>query len=135
MRLTERALLGLRIVALLDATEHPLTVGAIAERTRSPRDHVSKVVHTLACEGLIATIRGRRGGVRARDGLPVKPSSVVVVLEACLPRLDCAPCPLEPDCVLPALLGPATEAFLETLDAAGLKPFREAPPTMLKACR
>lgn len=135
MRLTERALLGLRILALLEDTDHPLTVSAIADRVGSPRDHVSKVVHTLACEGLIATIRGRRGGVRARDGLPVKPSGVVLVLEACLPRRDCAPCPLEPDCALPSLLGPATEAFLDTLDAGGLRPFRDAPPTMLKACR
>lgn len=135
MRLTERALLGLRILALLDATDHPLTVGAIAELTRSPRDHVSKVVHALACEGLIDTIRGRRGGVRARSGPSVKPSSVVMALEACLPRRDCAPCPLAPDCALPALLGPATEAFLDTLDAGGLAPFRHAPPTMLKACR
>lgn len=135
MRLTERALLGLKILALLENTDHPLTVRAIADLVGSPRDHVSKIVHTLACTGLIATIRGRRGGVRARDGLPVKPSSVVLALEACLPRRDCAPCPLEPDCVLPSLLGPATEAFLDTLDASGLTPFRDAPPTMLKACR
>lgn len=135
MRLTERALLGLRILALLDATAHPLTVSAIAGLTRSPRDHVSKVVHALACDGLIETIRGRRGGVRARSGPPVRPSSVVMLLEACLPRVDCTPCPLAPDCTLPTLLGPATEAFLDTLDAAGLAPFRDAPPTMIKACR
>lgn len=135
MRLTERALLGLRILALLNGADRPLTVAAIAELTRSPRDHVSKVVHALACEGLIDTIRGRRGGVRARTGPPVKPSSAVLVLETCLPRRDCAPCPLAPDCALPALLGPATEAFLEALDLGGLAPFQDAPPTMLKACR
>lgn len=135
MRLTERALLGLRILALLEATDRALTVAEISELTRSPRDHVSKVVHALATDGLIATIRGRRGGVRARTGLPVKPSSVVIALEACLPRVDCAPCPLAPDCALPTLLGPATEAFLSTLDAQGLSPFRAVTTEALKACR
>lgn len=135
MRLTERALLGLRILALLEASDEARTVGEIAGLCGSPRDHVSKVVHALACEGLIATIRGRHGGVRARTGPPVRPSSVVALLEACLPRRDCSPCPLASDCALPALLGPAVEAFLATLDAGGLAPFRNAQTTAIKACR
>lgn len=135
MRLTERALLGLRVLALLETADRALTVGEIAGLTRSPRDHVSKVVHALASESLIATIRGRHGGVRARTGPPARPSSIVATLETCLPRRDCSPCPLAPDCALPALLGPATEAFLEALDARGLAPFRDAPATVIKACR
>lgn len=123
LRLTERALLGLRTLALLDTASGVLTVNDLARLTGCSRDHVSKVIHALACEGLVVTSRGRRGGVRRRSGEPVRPSRVVEALEACLPRRDCFPCSKASTCDLRVQLAPATEAFLAVLDAGGLAPF------------
>ncbi|MET3665510.1 Rrf2 family transcriptional regulator [Caulobacter sp. 1776] len=124
MRLTERTLLGLRIVAAVDAAGTSLTVDNLARLTHADRDHTSKVVHGLACAGLVATTRGRRGGVSARPGAAARPSAIVLALESCVPRQDCHPCPLAETCALPALTGLATEAFLAALDAGGLEAFR-----------
>jgi Rrf2 family transcriptional regulator, nitric oxide-sensitive transcriptional repressor len=123
LRLTERALLGLRALALLTKTGQAWTVDEIAALTTAPREHVSKVVHALAHHHLVLTKRGRNGGVRARPGSPVLPSQVIEALEPCLPRRDCAPCPLVISCPLPLLFGPATEAYLHALDTTGLAVF------------
>jgi len=127
VRLTERALLGLRALAVLTETRRAWTVDEIAALTAAPREHVSKVVHALARDDLVLTKRGRNGGVRARPGSPVRPSQVIEALESCLPRRDCAPCPIADSCPLPLLLGPATEAYLRALDTTGLAVFMPSP--------
>lgn len=134
MRLTARALLGLRVLALLTETGQAWTVEEVARLTTSPRDHVGKVVHSLASQRLVLTSRGRNGGVRARPGPPVRPSQVIEAFESCLPRRDCAPCAIAPSCSLPALLGAATEAFLHALDEAGLAPFLPSRDDLFRAC-
>ena len=136
MRLTERTLLGLRIVATLEAARASLTVSDLARVAQADRDHTSKVVHVLACAGLVATTRGRRGGVRARSGSASRPSAIVLALESCVPRRDCDPCPMIETCALPALTGAATEACLATRDAQGLAIFRAgSEPTRVRADR
>lgn len=127
MRLTERTLLGLKIVAQVETAKVSLTVNDLARLTHADRDHASKVVHVLACAGLVATTRGRGGGVKAKPGMAARPSAIVLALESCVPRRDCHPCPLVDSCALPALIGPATEAFLATLDLGGLAAFRSPP--------
>ena len=66
--LSRTAEYALRAVLLLADSGEPANVDQIAERLGVPRNYLSKTLHRLAREGVLASTRGQRGGFRlARD--------------------------------------------------------------------
>jgi len=66
--LSRTAEYALRAVLFLADSGAPANVDQIAERLRVPRNYLSKTLHRLAREGVLASTRGQRGGFRlARD--------------------------------------------------------------------
>ncbi len=108
---------------MLAATGEQLTVDGLADRLNLPRNHVAKVVQRLQREGLVATTRGRNGGVGLSEAARhVSAGHVVRRLEgeAEVVRCDEPPCPLQRACRLRGALRVAQEAFFTTLDAVPL---------------
>ncbi len=103
------------------------TISEIAERYGISRNHLVKVVHRLAREGFVRTIRGRGGGiVLARSPEEITIGEVVRCTEGPLRLLDCLgqdggdDCPITAACRLKRVLGRAQDAFLRVLDETNL---------------
>ena len=76
MHLTKFANLGLRSLMILGDTgaagatdpDQRRTVGELAVQTAAPASHIKKVVARLTGMGVLASVRGRSGGVYLADG-------------------------------------------------------------------
>jgi Rrf2 family transcriptional regulator, nitric oxide-sensitive transcriptional repressor len=131
------------------------SISQISEAFRISRNHLIKVVHNLAKQGLIKTTRGRGGGLRlARDPKDINLGDVVRRTEANLNLVECFDstrntCPLVSLCELKGIVREAEMAFLSVLDrytladllgkrkqmAALLKiPYTRQNPLWLAAC-
>ncbi|MFD2367447.1 RrF2 family transcriptional regulator [Pseudoduganella sp. GCM10020061] len=139
MRLTDYTDYALRVLMYLGAHRGRLvTIQEIATMHGISRNHLSKVVHRLAVARLVATVRGRTGGLRlARDPGEITVGEVVRLTEPDFMMVECFDearnqCSLSPTCILKRSLARATRAFLEELDAlplaAVLIPAQQAVP-------
>lgn len=133
MHLTKFADLGLRSLMILGDTgaagatdpDQRRTVGELAVQTEAPASHVKKVVARLTGLGVLASVRGRNGGVYLADGArDTDIGRLLRQLEGDHEVVDCegaAPCPLAPrDCALRHLLAEAQENFFATFDGTTL---------------
>jgi len=105
---------------LMEAALQPdqlLSIGEVARVHAISRNHVMKVVNTLAHAGLLETIRGRGGGFRlGRAADEISLGDIVRITEPSLRPADCANCVLSPGCGLTPVLSEAVAAFLAVLD-------------------
>lgn len=107
--------LGLRGSALSSITE-------IAQQYAISRNHLVKVVHRLAREGFVHSVRGRRGGIMlAHPPHTISVGEVVRRMEGDMPLVECFRsttnhCPITPACRLSSVLAEARDHFLRTLD-------------------
>jgi Rrf2 family transcriptional regulator, nitric oxide-sensitive transcriptional repressor len=98
------------------------TIPDIVRHFDISKGHAVKVVHRLAQERYLQTIRGRNGGMRlARAPTEIRIGAVVRDVEQELGVLGCLRghagyCRIEEYCTLPSALCEATDAFLATLD-------------------
>jgi Rrf2 family nitric oxide-sensitive transcriptional repressor len=119
-RYTDYSLRVLMYLAL--APERLVTIEEIARRYGISRAHLMKVAHELGLRGLVAPVRGRRGGLRlARPPEEIRVGDVVRGAEENLALVECfAPesseCAIEPACGLRVALHEALGAFLAVLD-------------------
>ncbi|HAF72509.1 MAG TPA: Rrf2 family transcriptional regulator [Corynebacterium variabile] len=133
MHLTKFADLGLRSLMILGDTgaagatdpSQRRTVGELAVQTAAPASHVKKVVARLTGLGVLASVRGRSGGVYLADGArDTDIGRLLRELEGRHEVVDCegeAPCPLAArDCSLRHLLAQAQENFFATFDGMTL---------------
>lgn len=133
MHLTKFADLGLRSLMILGDTgaagatdpAQRRTVGELAVQTEAPASHVKKVVARLTGLGVLASVRGRSGGVYLADGArDADIGRLLRDLEGDHEVVDCegdTPCPLAPrDCALRHLLAEAQENFFATFDGITL---------------
>ncbi len=110
---------ALRVLLYLGV--HPdevVSVNRIAEAYGISRNHLLKVINGLAEEGVVATFRGKGGGVRlARPPREINVGAVVEGMEGEVPLIDChAPaCPILPACELNHALREAQQAFIDHL--------------------
>jgi Rrf2 family nitric oxide-sensitive transcriptional repressor len=112
---------SLRVLMYLAVSRRPLaTIEEIAAAYGISHAHLTKVVQELAALGLVATVRGRRGGLRlARPpervnvGQLVRRTEHLGLVECFRPDGDCV---ITPACGLRAVLGEALGAFLAVLD-------------------
>ena len=127
MRLSEYTDYTLRVLMYCAARRPQLvTIGEIAEHHGLSKNHLMKVVNDLARQGLLATTRGRGGGLQllpepaqVRIGDVVRASETDFRLVECFDPATNA-CGLAPDCRLKHLLDEALQACFRTLDGATL---------------
>lgn len=123
MRLTVRTNLAMR--ALMYCAVHPgeyVRKGDVARACHASENHLAQVINTLAHDGFITTVRGRRGGIRlSGDPCDITLGSVFRSLESGVPFTECFTketntCPLTPFCRLRGALVGAVEQFYAALD-------------------
>lgn len=125
MRLTLHTDYGLRVLMFL-ASEERATIGAIADHYDVSRNHLMKVVQRLVQLDLVASDRGRGGGLRlARPADEIRVGSVVRALEDVGSFVECFDpvtnrCCLAPACGLRFALTGAMRAFMAHLDGVTL---------------
>ncbi|WGT52349.1 RrF2 family transcriptional regulator [Thioclava nitratireducens] len=127
MRLTSFTDYGLRVLMRMAGTpEQPFTTGELAEEFRVSRNHLAKVISTLAANGWLETRRGGGGGaILARPPETIRLGDVVAALEGDQAIVECfAPegntCPLTPQCRLKTRLATANAAFIADLNRTTL---------------
>lgn len=128
MRLTTFTDYSIRVLIYLGLHSDRLTTAAeLAERYAVSRNHLTKVVHFLAQQGYIETLRGKGGGIRlARDpdevriGRLIRESERDTLLVECFKRESCH-CKILPACRLTSILREAEKAFYQVLDGYTLR--------------
>jgi Rrf2 family transcriptional regulator, nitric oxide-sensitive transcriptional repressor len=110
---------------LRDGPEALSSIREIADAFQISENHLMKVVHRLAQEGLLHTQRGRGGGLRlAQDPAQTTVGEVVRTIEDDMTIVECfgpsSSCPLTAGCLLAAALDRARNAFLAELDGVTL---------------
>lgn len=128
MRLTAYTDYALRtLIFLATNREQLLTVQQIADAHGIAKNHLTKVVHHLGVLGYIETVRGRNGGLRlGREpgtiniGDVVRHTETDFYMAACFDQAS-AGCMYAAGCGLKGVLGNATAAFLDVLDAVTLE--------------
>lgn len=127
MRLTAFTDYGLRVLMrLAGQPDRAFSTADLAQELRLSRNHLAKVVTTLAGAGLIETRRGGGGGAMlARPADQIRLGDVVALLESGQSLVEClAPgpqgCTLLPQCRLKARLAHAGDAFIADLNHSTL---------------
>jgi Rrf2 family nitric oxide-sensitive transcriptional repressor len=131
MQITRATDAALRVLMVLAAgPERQVTVRELAEELSVPRQHLAKVVQSLARHEWVATTRGRAGGLSITEaGRSVTAGAVVRALEGITPVVNCYEplCPLvAAGCRLQGLLGDAQDAFLRELDGRTIADLAES---------
>ncbi|MFZ2308858.1 MAG: Rrf2 family transcriptional regulator [Rhodoferax sp.] len=127
MRLTTYTDYALRTLMYLAVNRDRLvTIQDIANLHGISKNHLTKVVHHLGQIGLVATIRGRNGGLKlGREPVDINIGAVVRQTETDFHMAECFHrennrCVYASACVLEDALGEATAAYLKVLDGVTL---------------
>ncbi|MDH5633154.1 MAG: Rrf2 family transcriptional regulator [Gammaproteobacteria bacterium] len=122
MHLTVHTDYALRVLFYLALSDDELaTISDIAEYYGISKNHLVKIVHKLAQEGLVLTVRGRAGGIKlADDPQNIRLGDIVRVTEPGFAMVNCKSddgfCRVLPVCGLPKIFREATNAFLGEID-------------------
>lgn len=128
MRLTDYSDYSLRTLMYLGYNRDRLvTIQDIADLHGISKNHLMKVVHQLGLSGMVETVRGRNGGIRLnKEPVEIRIGEVVRNTETDFNMAECFDreknsCVYSPSCALKSVLGSATAAYLEVLDAVTLE--------------
>lgn len=134
MQLTRFSDLALRLLLYLASRDHPMdsvvTARGAATLFNVPYTHMVKVVHHLGLQGLIATSKGKGGGLRlSRAPESIRVGDVLRQTEPKTPIIDCftQACPLRFDCLLKGALDRAYAAFFAEMDRYTLAEMAQMP--------
>lgn len=123
MRLTAFTDFGLRALMMMASdTSRSWSTAEIATKFDISRDHLKKIIATLASAGIVKTRKGSGGGAElAVDIHNIRIGEVVRLLERDHALVECfakdgGACNITPVCQLRGFLGQAEQAFLATLD-------------------
>ena len=128
MRLTTYPDYALRTLMYLAVNrERLVTIQDIANLHSISKNHLTKVVHHLGQLGMVATVRGRNGGLKLgwepgdiNIGAVVRQTETDFHMAECFHREDNR-CVYASACVLEDVLGEATAAYLKVLDGVSLQ--------------
>ncbi len=134
MRLSQATDFALRVLMLLGSVDEPQTVESAAIRLALPKSHLMKIVAKLAHSGLVASTRGRGGGIR----LQARPEEILIgevvrivepdfALVSCLENRDTV-CVFLPSCRLKQAMHEAAGAFVRDLNRHTLADILAATP-------
>lgn len=119
-RHSDLALRTLMLLAVGDRGGERMTAGAIANSVNASPSHVAKIVSRLVDLEVIASRRGRGGGLRITDtGRHHSVGALLRTLEGPGEAVECEgdqPCPLAGNCLLRRAFAEARESFFATLD-------------------
>lgn len=122
MRLTQLSDYSLRVLMYLGAKPDRLaTIQEIAAAYGISDNHLMKVVHRLAQQGFVETVRGRGGGLRLKGQAgDIRLGAVVRAVEEDFRLVECFgsddTCRITDVCRLKRVLNLALNAFLASLD-------------------
>jgi Rrf2 family nitric oxide-sensitive transcriptional repressor len=130
---------SLRLLLYLGLHENRTVSIAEVSRAYGVSPHILvKVVQLLVNEGLISSVRGRRGGLRLKKA----PAAINIgwLIRATEPTWDLVECfdptsntcPIEPACGLKGALKRAQRAFLGALDEHTLADFLPRAPSLIR---
>ena len=127
MRLTDFTDFGLRaLMRLAGDSDRVFNTDELSRELQISRNHLSKIVGSLARAGFVSTQRGSGGGFRlARPAEAITIGAVVRALEDRQALVECfrndgGGCSLTPRCRLKSKLKAAEEAFFRELDKTTL---------------
>lgn len=128
MRLTSFTDFGLRaLMRMAGQPDRAVSTATLAAELAISRNHLAKVMSTLAAAGILTTRRGGGGGAMlARPADQIRLGDVVALLEAdqalvpCFASQSAAPCTLLPHCRLKSRLASAEAAFIAALNTSTL---------------
>lgn len=112
-----------------------VNISEVAEMCAIPRNHLTKVIHTMATKGLLTTTRGKGGGITmARPADQVKVGDVIRAMEGTAEIINCdtPKCPLVRMCELRSILRKGQNAFLATLDEYTVADLTASPEQFFK---
>ena len=138
MRLTYLTDFSLRVLMYAGSMPRRLvTIQEIAEAYGISENHLMKVVHGLAQQGFIETVRGRGGGIRlSRPATEITVGSVIRAVEDDFALVECFrtdnTCRITPVCRLRGALQQALGAYFEVLDNWTLAELVAKPRALLK---
>jgi Rrf2 family transcriptional regulator, nitric oxide-sensitive transcriptional repressor len=142
MRLTLHTDYSLRLLMLLAMEPDALhTIEEIAQRYDISRNHLMKVVQTLAQAGFVQSLRGRSGGLRlAKPAAQINLGAVVRATEDSFALVECFDrerntCVVAPACGLRGPIEEALQAFLGVLDRYSLADLIKNPSSLRRMRR
>lgn len=119
------------LLAVGDRDGDRMTAGAIATSVNASPSHVAKIVSRLVELEVIASRRGRGGGLRITDaGRHQSAGLLLRELEGPGEAVECEgdqPCPLSRNCRLRRAFAEAREAFFGPLDALTVNDIVHSP--------
>jgi Rrf2 family nitric oxide-sensitive transcriptional repressor len=128
MRLTDYTDYTLRVLIYCASNPDRLvTIGEIADAYSISRNHLTKIVHELGRQEVLATVRGRRGGLRLmRAPSEITVGEIVRRSEPDFTMVECFDrrtnrCRLTPHCTFKRALSRALEAYFAVLDDVTIK--------------
>ena len=124
---------SLRVLMYAATKEEPFLLDDVTAAYSISRNHLAKVVHSLAKLGYLDTHRGRGGGIqlgRAADGVRlgklVRATEQQPVLVECFDPATNT-CPINGHCRLKGILAEAMTAFYSSLDRYTLRDLVTGP--------
>ena len=142
MHLTKFSDYSLRLLIYLAAHgDRPVSIGEVSRAYRVSPHILVKVVQLLIAEGLVASVRGRSGGLRlTRAPQDINVGALVRRTENNWDLVECFDsktntCPIEPACGLKGVLKHAQRAFVGVLDAHTLADFMPRAPELRQLLR
>jgi len=139
VQLTRFSDYSLRLLLYLAA--HPDRLVPIDEVSRAygvSHHHLVKIVQLLVDRQLVASTRGRGGGLRLnRQPAEINVGALVRITEPHFDLVECFDrttntCPIEPACGLKQVLRDARRAFLDVLDGRTLADFLPRAPELIR---
>jgi Rrf2 family transcriptional regulator, nitric oxide-sensitive transcriptional repressor len=112
---------ALRVLIYVAAQrESPYTIAEIAQNLKVSQNHLIKVVHFMAKQNWLITMRGKGGGIRLHPQVLQLPlGDMVQTLQGDTHIVDCnkpEPCVLLPRCGLKGILNQALLQFYQSLN-------------------
>ena len=137
MHLTKFSDYSLRLLLYLAVhSDRPVSIGEVSRAYRISPHILVKVVQKLTADGMVASVRGRQGGLRlTRPPAAINVGALVRSTEnnwnlvECFDR-DANTCPIEPVCGLKQVLRHAERAFVTVLDNHTLADFMPRAPEL-----
>ncbi|GGA98164.1 Rrf2 family transcriptional regulator [Macrococcus hajekii] len=127
MKLTLYSDYSLRVLMYLSSQTELTQIDEIAKFYNISKNHLTKVVHNLALDGYIQSVRGRGGGIRLNKapediniGALIRKTEEHFNLVECF-NPETNTCPIMGKCGLQSVLGQALFAYLNVLDQYTLK--------------
>lgn len=128
MRLTTRTNLAMRTLMFCAVNpDRVVRKAEIAAACNASENHLAQVIHLMAQNGFLRTLRGRAGGLMlGRPAEEIRVGTVFRTFEGNLPFTECFAggdnsCPLVAFCRLKCVLAEAVEAFYAALDKVSVQ--------------